>query len=174
MALTIKEQIVLSRFGEFIAEKLRFDIRNKKITRFGEVNASGNLAESVRFEVYDNGLRIYALDYIFFLEKGRAPTSGGGDGSLKDAIRDWIEVKRITPDDGISKDSLAFLIARKIHAEGTEIYKQGGSDLISSIISEDLVQRLIDEMTGVFLQEMSTDLAEAFDVGTVFASKISS
>lgn len=133
---------ILRQFGERIVNQLKLDIGNKKITKFGAVNASGKLKESIRYEVSSGTLRVYALGYSYFLEFGRKP----GKRPPTAAIAQWIEDKGIVPDGKISKKSLAFLIAKKIGEKGSLIYQQGGSDLLSGIINEDLINDIKSEV----------------------------
>lgn len=166
MALTISEQIILKEFGEFITEKIKFDIRNKDLTKFGEINSSGELADSIRFEVTDTGLTIFGADYIFFLVNGRKP----GKFPPKDDILRWIKQKPIIAD--IPDDSLAFLIGRKIANKGTTIFEQGGSDLISSIITQSLIDDITEEMGGVFIKEITSEIVKTFNVGKNISARV--
>ena len=120
---------ILNNVGESITSETKDVILNKPLTVYGVINASGKLERSVRYDVKDGVLRVYSLNYIYYIEKGRKP----GKRPPRSAIRQWIDDKGITPD-GISKDSLAFLIQRKIGEEGTTIYKQGGSKLVADVI----------------------------------------
>ncbi len=120
---------ILNVAGAQTSAELKDAIQSKRITVFGVVNASGKLKNSVRYDIKDAVMRVYSLDYIYYLEKGWEP----GKRPSRSAIRQWIDDKGITPD-GISKDSLAFLIQRKIGEEGTTIYKQGGSKLVADVI----------------------------------------
>lgn len=156
MAEIDKYNSILERYGAEIVEKLRYDIRNKKITRFGAVNASGKLANSLRYEVKGGKLRVYALGYAPVMETGRK----GGKRPPVSAIEQWLSDKGIAPQ-GISKKSLAYLIARKIGKEGTEIYKQGGSDLISGVINQQLIDHLQSDLATSFSEYSVTSIANA-------------
>lgn len=138
---------ILFSLGERITTQLKDDIRNKRVTKYGPVNASGALADSVRFEVSDGVLRVYALDYSFYLEHGRKP----GKMPPRDAIVKWIQDKGIAP--RIPINSLAYLIQKKIGAKGTTIFEQGGSDLISGIINESLINDLKSELFEAIIAE---------------------
>lgn len=157
---------VLNTYGQMIVQKLQDDIKNKPFTRTNKktgktyntpLNASGRLAKSIRYVVEDNTLKVYADSYIYYLVYGRGPTKSGGNGELLPIIRKWIDVKGITPYDNISKDSLAFLITRSIHTNGTLLYPQG-STLISDIVNEkmindlksDIFTQVVDEAVSAF------------------------
>jgi len=90
-----------------------------------------------------------------FIDGGRGATKSAGSGiSLKDLIRKWIDDKRIVPD-GISKDSLAFLIARKIHREGWKPKHLPPNGVISSVINEKRIASL-QEQIGEFYKVNTT------------------
>lgn len=158
---------ILDKIGIRLADELRNAIKTKLLTRqsvsrgrFQSVaNASGKLIDSVEYKVEGARLTISAWDYIYYLEKGRGPTKGGGNGSLRQIIRQWIDDKGITPD-GISKDSLAYLITRRIHEEGTTIYQAGGSDLVSSIFNEQLVNSIEAEFANLIAAEVSSEIVD--------------
>lgn len=144
---------ILNDYGQRIVSELKENIMSKDVTAFGPVNASGKLRDSVRYEVSNGTLRVYALGYSYFLEYGRKP----GKRPPKEAIKQWIADKGIVPN-GISTDSLAYLIARKIGEKGSMIYQQGGSDLLSSVINDEL----IDDLKNDFFKAMVADAVGAF------------
>jgi hypothetical protein len=135
---------VLQTFGQKIVEQVRQAIQSKDLTGYGPSVASGNLINSIRYEIEGGDtLKIYAAQYIGALQFGRKPTENNtaSNPTLRENIRTWIDVKGIEPNDNISKDSLAYLIARKIHNEGTIIYQrtQGGSSgLLDDVLNEQL------------------------------------
>lgn len=151
---------ILSKYGLEISKKLVEDIKSKPVTKFGSVNASGKLANSINFIVQDGKLQVKGLDYIYYLEKGRGPTKKKGDKPLRVIIEQWIVDKGIISD--ISTKSLAFLIARKIHREGTDIYQQGGSDLVSGILTDKLLGEIKSDLillfTGIVVREMKSTI----------------
>lgn len=138
---------ILTVLGTRITTQLKDDIRNKRITKYGPVNASGALADSVRFEVTGEVLRVYAFGYSFYLEYGRKP----GKFPPREPIIQWIKDKGLSYD--IPINSLAYLIQRKIARKGTTIFEQGGSDLISGIINEGLINDLKSELFEAIIDE---------------------
>ena len=151
---------ILSKIGITLENELVKAIQEKQLHRRGAsgsfssvANASGRLAQSVRSEVKRSVLTIYADDYIYYLEKGRKP----GKKPPLQVIRQWIDDKGITPTD-ISKDSLAFLIQRRIGEEGTTIYQAGGSDLVSGIFNEQLIDSIEREFAELVLAEINSDI----------------
>ena len=126
-------------------EKLRTDLI-KKYNDLG-MRASGEWEKQLDtvIEITESNIKatFFGLDYTEYLVKGRTP----GKFPPMGVIRKWIDDKGITPYDNITKDQLAFLIARKISREGTRYFKQGGTDLIDAVITMERV-REIAEIVG--------------------------
>ena len=128
------------------------------------VNASGKLNDSLEEIIVDaDGFvsgSVRALSYWYFQQYGRGATKAtGGTGAVKAAIRQWIDDKGISPRPSssgraVSKDELAFLIARKIHREGFE-----GKLELQEVIDE--VQPRIDELIA---EAVYIDLNEQLNV----------
>lgn len=140
----------LNRFGERIVDAIVKDIQTKQVTKYGAVNASGNLAKSIRYEVSNGVLKVYANDYIYYLVYGRQP----GKFPPRDAIIQWIKDKPIRSD--IPINSLAFLIQRKISKQGTLIYEQGGSTLLDGVINQQLISDLSSDLFNQVLDASLT------------------
>ena len=98
-------------------------------------NASGETSKSLELQIPDLGENNYGVDIYGnpswrWIDEGRKTTKPGtpkGDPSLKDVILKWMQVRGIVATD-ISQESLAYLIARKIHREGypaTMIFTDG-------------------------------------------------
>lgn len=127
---------ILEGFAEKVIAGIRDNIRNKKVTEFGAMNASGKMAESLAYRVDNSGLVIYSSEKFFtVLETGRKP----GKRPPLSVIEKWIQDKPIASD--INPRSLAFLIARKIGEEGSLLYRRGGkSGVISDYINEEYIR----------------------------------
>lgn len=100
----------------------------------GRINASGKLAASLKPNIFimkgTPTLEIKGEDYGIFINEGRKPTQGGGNGSVRRNVEKWAIVKpvrvrdiskpaggfmKVTPS---SRGAQSFLIARKIHHFG--------------------------------------------------------
>lgn len=104
--------------------------------------------------------KMLGMNYTYYLEHGRGPSTkkGGGNISLKDAIRKWIDDKGITPN-GITKDSLAYLIARKIHTQGIRVpnaFNKGG--LVANVITKERVDELIKGVSFIFVENFKSTI----------------
>lgn len=144
----LSTKLILENIGQSVVDTLKNDIKTKSLVAgFPPPNASGALYDSIRYEATEDSLKVYALDYIYYLVHGRK----AGKKPPRAVIRKWIDDKGILPqadENGrtISKDSLAFLIQRKIGDKGTLIAQQGGSDLLSSILTDSFIQNVKDEL----------------------------
>lgn len=136
----------LDNLGSALVAKAK---RNLKIKRKRQgknkpynsnATSSGSLAKSISYDakVFPSGaaeFRVRMNEYGVTLNDGRPPTKGGGTGSLKDALQNWIVDKKIRPrsKDGkftgrsfkeadINKNNkligMAFVMARSIHKRG--------------------------------------------------------
>ncbi len=136
-------------------EALKQAISNKGI------KASGDLQNSLHVQKLNESadllnVAIVGNRYGEAVTLGRGPTVNSGPGAVKKNIRKWIDQKGLTPKDGISKDAMAFLIARKIHKEGfkaqpfvkeaTEPLEPEFTRLLNEAIRQDII---IDLNNGI-------------------------
>jgi len=118
------------------------------------MRASGDFESSLRVEAKENSVTLFGNNYANQLQSGRRK----GKFPPKNAIEKWISSKGITPTD-ISKESLVFLISRKISREGWKREGFGGVKLISEVITS---QRL-----GSIIQKAADKQAEDFVAAAV-------
>jgi hypothetical protein len=109
-----------------------------------DIRASGASANSLKQSSTETSGEIKGLRYIGAQRFGRRP----GKFPPIDDIKQWIDDKGINPTD-ISKDSLAFLIARKIAREGTDIYTNKRPALAVS----DIIEVRLDELKSNLLSD---------------------
>lgn len=154
---------ILDSIGSRLSDELKQAILTKQLERVGvngsfqsPYNATGNLANSVRFDIRGSILTVYADDYIYYGENGRK----NGKRPPINVIKQWISDKGIVPTD-ISVDSLAFLIARKIGQEGTTIFRAGGkSGLVSDTFNDRLVESIEFEFANLIFAEASSEIVK--------------
>lgn len=151
-----EEKSILHNYGQLIVEQLQLAIRTKPVTKYGVVNSSGNLAKSVRYEVTDSKLIIYAADYIYQVNRGRAP----GKFPPIDAIKDWIDNKGLSYD--IPINSLAFLIARSIANKGTTAWQQGGTDIVEDVITPTLLEEIRQDFTEAVVKRITSEIIDSY------------
>lgn len=149
---------ILTKYGSLISAELKDFIQTKNLTKYGVVNASGDLWKSVRQDQKDFVLRIYALDYIYYIEHGRK----GGKRPPTKKIREWLDVKpKFSTLEAKEKDSLAYAIAKKIGEEGTTIYQQGGTKLLEDILTDELKGAIQSELILTFKNQTNALMRSA-------------
>lgn len=136
-----------------IAEQFLNSIRNEIIDRHINLGqqASGETISRLKVTATAVGGVLTGPLHIGALDRGRGPTRGGGGGggqTLQQRIFDWLQFAKfgISFSDNKERTSISFAIATKIHKEGNEIFKQGGSGLLTNLVT---AQRL-DALTGAF------------------------
>jgi hypothetical protein len=87
-------------------------------------SATGKTAASLNIEFTKTGFIIRGGAQIGAIINGRKPTKQGakkGNPTLRDEILEWIKAKSIQPrESSMSQETLAFLISRSIHQNGTK------------------------------------------------------
>jgi hypothetical protein len=145
-----------------IIDKWLSDVQKDLILNYDKLGlrASGKWANSLEGfqEKSQTKFRIGVLgeNYTFFLENGRGKTKATSAGSptLREIIREWIDIKGITPYGDISKDSLAYLIARKIHEKGIQVpnkWNKGG--LVSNVVTIEKINELNKSLTLYYISD---------------------
>jgi hypothetical protein len=137
------------------------------------VTASGNFNRSLTYTQTDKELIIEGAAYAGAIEFGRKPSSGGGSGVLRGLIRKWIDDKGITPQGKISKDSLAYLIARKIHQQGTALFsgtdhygRSKPSKVIDGIRTDGRIEKLGKDLALNIITEIKTQIIDKNGTGS--------
>jgi hypothetical protein len=132
------------------------------------LRASGKWAASLEGNTTqeNNTIKTVILgeQYTGALVGGRTATkkSGGGQFSLRESIAIWIRQKGIEPRDGISKDSLAFLIARKIHRDGIKVPNRYNSgQFINRVFDEKAIDELKQILTDSMAETTKQQIIEA-------------
>lgn len=106
---------------------------------------------------------INANDYYQYVDGGRGPTKGGGNGELQKALQSWIAEKQIPIRRSASEaketviqrnKSLAYVIARKIHAKG---YK--GNKFFSKIINDATFDEFAEYLGRAMGQKIALSIA---------------
>tara|TARA_S200002703_G_C3787290_1_gene242805 strand:- start:43 stop:525 length:483 start_codon:yes stop_codon:yes gene_type:complete len=124
------------------------------------MKATSNWLRQLETEVYQVGTRyvgkVLGTFYTYFLVNGRKP----GKRPPSKVIEKWIRVKGITPKGDITVKQLAFLIARKIGEFGTKYYRQGGTDLISSVVTPARIESIINKVVRAYEEETIPALQE--------------
>jgi hypothetical protein len=136
----------------------------KEYDRLG-MRASGNWEDSLEVQTTEESGKIIGEKYSEQLEYGRR---SGGFPPVQ-AIEKWIIDKGIVSkiQGEISVSSLAFLIARKIAREGWNREGFGGVELISNVVTDQRMQKIIDllgpEIATTFSDKLEKELVTMFN-----------
>lgn len=139
---------ILDKNGQELVKDLQNSMADKRL------DASGDTSKSIKYEVQETQTKsiliIKANRSIGALQHGRKP----GGWPPRQAIRKWIDDKPIRPDT-ISKDSLAFLIQRKIGTLGIKVpnrFNPGG--VISDVINDDRIDKIFKEIKAASINRL--------------------
>jgi len=138
-------------------------LKNELIAKYDELGmrASGRWAGSLSVKVSDKGAEILHEDYGEQLENGRKP----GKQPPSEAIEQWLKDKGIANrlEKNMTISSLAFLIARKIGREGWNRNINAGTNLISSVVTPERIQQIIDKIGESQLNDFTLKISDYLD-----------
>lgn len=112
--------------------------------------ATGDWIKGLEAEAEIDGGRIKGLNYTEYISGN--PRGGGRMPPIKPLER-WVRAKFGVS--GKEGRSIAFAVANKIAAEGTDIYPQG-TDLIDGVLTEERLQK-VTENIGAFATQVLTE-----------------
>ena len=127
------------------------DLINKHI-ELGQ-KATGKWIESLSYEIRGTTAYVFGADYTQFLTDGRS----GGSRPPISPLELWVKAK--LKKSGKEARSIAFAVAKKIEKEGTS-WHPDGSDLISSVITEERKNQIIENISEYLAVRVSKDLEE--------------
>lgn len=145
MELLLRDKVIELVASELEALKQRI-IENHRSA--GQV-ASGRTIASMKVEVTEDGGVLWGRSPFGTLETGRKP--GKVPAGFWKIIRQWMDDKGIQVQ---KPDSFAYLVARKIANEGTQLFRNGGRDDIYSPEVKDTVERVSQGIGILFGSEV--------------------
>jgi len=138
-------QIIENWWNQKVYPEIARSMDEKKINASGGLKASFVPGEIIKSPTSINTI-LLADDYWEFVEFGRKPTRNGhieGTPYLWQSIKDWIAYKGIKPPKGMTYDSYAVAIAKKIHRRGTK-----ANPFLSDAFTESLQMELVNELNA--------------------------
>lgn len=111
--------------------------------------ASGRTIASLKVEITEDGGVLWGRSAFGTLETGRK--GGKVPAGFWKIIRQWMDDKGIQVE---KPDSFAYLVARKIAKEGTQLFRNGGRSDIYSPEVKDTVERVSDGIGILFGSEV--------------------
>lgn len=160
--LSPTENIILRNFAEQLKAEIQKAIKTKKVTKYGAVNSSGRLHDSVEIRYTENGFQILANDYITGLIWGVKPNEST---ATIGAISKWIDEKPLQS--SIPNNTLAALIIRKQMKEGNMVYrthKGANSGLLTDALSDDKFDNFVELLASQSVTELTDKIVESFDL----------
>lgn len=162
---------ILQDYGQrWVAQIKQNIIENHATGNYQPRAKREEMAASIRFEIDEEGLTIYGGQWVFTYEYGRGKTYNMGDGAVRRNALAYIQEQGIQSRglqrDGspIDQETLAFFVSRKIHQEGTLLYRtQSQSGILSDVINTDNVQELEDKLFFEIGTQISSRLLEAIE-----------
>ena len=126
----------LNELGRQIVAEMRTTLQQNRS------NASGNLSREINYEVIGTGddltLSITYPEYGEVLDKGRGQSRRGGPNQeWRNKIVAWMRYKGISPRQGMTVETVAYLITRKINREGYKA-KPWIDSSVEKVLSQDL------------------------------------
>lgn len=112
--------------------------------------ASGRTISSLRVSVDDNHGILFGRQAFGTLETGRGP--GKVPKGFYKIIQQWVADKNIQVE---RPKSFAYLVARKIANEGTELYRLGGHEDIYSKEIKETVKKIMNRVFGIFASDVT-------------------
>lgn len=161
MQLDIVIQELLQREGDAIIR----DLQSAMVST--GVNASGKTSASLLNEVRATGISrttmlITGGEGWKFVEQGRGATLKSQNGVLYPIIKQWVKDKGIAIPNGYTLESLAFVITRKIHQEGTYAFRMNARrDIYTSVITEERINSITSQVTKTFIANATSDVVRA-------------
>jgi len=110
--------------------------------------ATGRTAAALSFEAGDDFLELLGPAHAQALITGRSPTSSGaaaGEPRLHEALAQWAEAKGLTLRPGQTYQEVGRALARRIHAQGTALFRSGQP---SGIFQSVLTRQFLDTLTA--------------------------
>lgn len=149
---------------EIIMYKYLERLRVKLIQKYEELGlrASGKYQEQLEPEVSGSKMIMWGAKHAWFMERGR------GKGFVhRKIIENWIEVKRGLPSVFYEKKKqIAFLIARKITAEGITVPNQfNKGKVIESVVNDFLgndIYEMLEELGEIYRAQIVSEVVEIF------------
>ena len=115
------------------------------------IYSSGKSASSIRKDVEETSGQLFGDGYFYQQRHGRKP----GKFPPIDDMLNWIRAKGITPrDDKTTERQLAFLFARKIAREGTDIFQGKRPELDPG----EQIQKLVMEFSRSVSKELKKEI----------------
>lgn len=130
-----------------LVSEIRQDLSSKRIDDTGEAS------NSLRVEKSSFNVKVFAISYLEFLDRGRGP----GKFPPVNKMREWVKSKL-----GIDDNSIAYLIGKKISEEGTNIYRNKSKGIEFDQKVENMIKRINERLPAAIKLDVQNQLRGAF------------
>lgn len=169
----ISTQMILDKYGPQWVGQLQDNIINDHAHgNYVPLAQRQEMARSVEYQVGEHEFTITAGQWIFTYEYGRGPTVNQGDGAVRRNVRAYIRENNIQPQgykangDPIDEDTLAFFISRRIHEEGSKLFRDHTqSGVLSGVINDQNIEKLLRDISTVLVPSVTSMLLEGVSNG---------
>jgi hypothetical protein len=154
-----------------LTRKLLKDFGNNAVNKMkqnaNKYKASGTMANSFKYEILTDEFVIWGVDYVKYFEDGRGATKNKAKSTptLQERILQWIKVKPIPIWEGYTQESMAYVIARKIHKEGVSWYRSKKKRTIySNVINATTLTRLYKQIGQTEQVSITSDVTKVMQL----------
>lgn len=122
------------------------DLRKRIISNIDSTGrkASGRTSGSMHTDVSENRGILFGRMAFGTLETGRKP--GKVPAGFYQIIKQWVIDKGISFDSQSERNSLAYLVSRKIAREGTQLYRRGAEADVYTAEVPETIERIKDRV----------------------------
>jgi len=109
-------------------------------------HATGRTEQALSFEATDDSLTLLGPAHVQALISGRGPTttSTASDPRLHEALAQWAQAKGLTLREGQTYEDVGYALARRIHAQGTALFRSGQpSGILQSVLTQQFLDKLL-------------------------------
>lgn len=127
-------------------------------------HASGRTEQALAFAATDQGLDVTGPAHVQALITGRRPTTGGNTGGekLSAVLAQWAQDKGLPLKRGQTYAGLGYVIARRIHQQGTALFRSGQpSGILQSVLTQDWLATLTARIAAGEMVAVSSALTHA-------------
>lgn len=126
-------------------------------------NTTGRTARQLAETHGPDFVEVTGPQHLQTLITGRGPTTSGtaGEPKLSEILAQWAKDKGLTFDDpNMTFEQFGFLAARKIHREGTELYRAGrNSGLLDKVLTQAYLDTLLARIAAGEMTAITTALS---------------
>jgi len=152
------EKILKEEIGGILADiKAKYESSGRK--------ASGQFAEGLEAVYESSTFQYKGTIKGFTYLAGRGPTKNGnkGEPTVQERILEWLKVRGIKPiEEKMSLNSLAYVIARKIHKQGTD--KSLWLKIYEEVITPERIDRIIKRISELNVNMIITQIRAELEI----------